>query len=398
MPDLAMRRVSERLNFSAKFVMIVNLCFVRCFNTERHCTFRKVSLQSLYPSVEMKDILLLSATRFSEYLFFVGLYCLRQCSCNLRHYRRDKAHCFISLLLQSKKCDLTGINGAHKYSIPPSDYNLLIPLKYPLHLYTQKQTIQSLNRAQTTPKPHFQLISATMTPKARNSPPPLIVYPHLHRNSQCHSCSTVMPGDICFNCGRLSALLVTPRPPRNPVEKCKQATAGSFSAQTMQFHQIKPFDFRWNKTDGSMAAKNTYTQPCLQRRAFDSQFTNIENLLDARKKLAHIHTLAANDAAPLHDTASSSSFGRFTCSSRTYSNSSKAHSTYFPSSSSKTLRSDSIAVSDGLSEDGRPHRKDMARWLEGMKPSEKSSAILTRRGVDCRLNLAGRSYEWVLFL
>lgn len=235
-----------------------------------------------------------------------------------------------------------------------------------------------------------------MTPNARNSPKPLILYPHLHRNSQCYSCSTVMPGDICFNCGRLSTLLVTPRPPRNSVKHCTQASVGPVPAQTVRFHQNQPFESQTYLIDRVLAANTKYAQPRPERRTFDSQLTDIENLLDARTKLAHLHSLAADDTASFSDMASRSSYGRFSCSSRTYLKSSKTHSTC---STAKTLRSDSVAVSDILSEDGRPHANVVARWLGDTKPPGRSSATLTRRGVDCRLNLAGgRSCEWVIYL
>ena len=145
-------------------------------------------------------------------------------------------------------------------------------------------------------------------------------------------------------------------------------------------------------------AKENLAQQHSQRRVFDSQLTEIDGLLDARGTLADIHTLTAKNTAPFEDRAPSSSSGHLACSSRTVSNSFKAHSTCASSSCSKTLRSDSVAVSDGLCEDDMPYRKNLARWLEDMRPSGKSSARLTRRGVDCRLNFAGKSCEWVIFL
>lgn len=237
-----------------------------------------------------------------------------------------------------------------------------------------------------------------MTPNVRFSPEPLLVYPYLHRNSQCCSCSTVMPGDICFNCGRLSTLLVTPRPPRNSIENCMSANTDPALSQDRQVLRSKPFGPQYDLIETLLMAKENLAQQCSQRRVFDSQLTEIDGLLDARGTLADIHALTAKNTAPFEERAPSSSYGRVPRSSRTVSNSFKAHSICASSSCSQTLRSDSVAVSDGLYEDDMPYRKNLARWLEDMTPSGKSSARLTRRGVDCRLNSAGKSCEWVIFL
>ena len=238
-----------------------------------------------------------------------------------------------------------------------------------------------------------------MTPNVRSSPKPLLVYPILHRNSQCHSCSTVIPGDICFNCGRLSTLLVTPRPHRKPTDHYTPSTEGTASAQDRAVFQSRPFDSRQNRVRVSLAARERPTKPFFNQRAFDTQLTEIDDLLVARKKLTNTHTVVANDMVLLNDTDSSPSYCPFTCSSRQpFSNSSTAYSGSRSSSLSRTLRSESNAVSDILSEDGRPHARVVARWLENTKPSGKSSAKLTTRGVDCRLSFAGRIHEWVIFL
>lgn len=235
-----------------------------------------------------------------------------------------------------------------------------------------------------------------MAPNARSSPEPLIIYPYLHRNSQCSSCSTVMPGDICFNCGRLSTLLVTPRPPKDSSENRFQATASPTTFQDRPVLKSKAFESQYNLVETLLAANIKHLQKHPQPRVYNSQLTEMDKLLDARNSLAYIRTL--NDAAPFNDTASSSSYGRLTFSSDTFSKSSTVHATYSSSSLPRTPRSDSLAVSDGLYEDGRPHRKNIAGWLEDITPPGKSSAKLTRRGVDCRLSLHGRVCEWVIFL
>lgn len=232
-----------------------------------------------------------------------------------------------------------------------------------------------------------------MPPNARHSLQPLTIYPHLHRDSQCYSCSTVMPGDICFNCGRLSTLLVTPRPPWKLVGRCASAPEGPASTKTKPVLQNKPFE-----SQDLTITKERPAQPFPNQRPFDSQLMEVEDLLDARKKMARIHTLAANKLAQLKDKIMDSSYERFTSSSRPSSVSSTAHSAYSLDSFSKTLRSGSIAGSDILSENGRPHAQVVARWLEARKPSGRSDAKSTARGVDCRLNMQGRVCEWVIFL
>ena len=246
-----------------------------------------------------------------------------------------------------------------------------------------------------------------MPRSARHSPEPLIVYHHLHRDSQCCSCSTVMPGDICFNCGRLSTLLVTPRPPRNSLDRCVPASKRPSLTQNKSIlcgPQLNP-------AQGSLSAKENPIQPFAKQNAFDSQLTKIEDLLDSKNKLGRIHTLAANDPMLLDDRDSNSSCQRFSCSSGLVSNSSLAYSPNNPRYLSPTSSLGSLKSSDGFSEDDTPHAHDMERWLTDLKPagrsargledrnpSGKCSAKLTRRGVDCRININGKVCEWVIFL
>ena len=237
-----------------------------------------------------------------------------------------------------------------------------------------------------------------MTPKFCVSPKPLTIYPHLHRNSQCRSCCTVMPGDICFNCGRLSTLLVTPRPPLKPTGYYAPAPHRPPPAQSKRLFQSKPFDSQHHRTQALLSAHNRAAQACAQQRAFDRQLSEVDDLLDARHKLANVHTLAANDSPLTNDRYVVPSHEHFTGSSNPFPNSSTAHAIYSSGSASKTLRSGSIAESDLLAEGGRPHAHVVARWLKDMKPSERSESRLTRRGVDCRLNINGKVCEWVIFL
>lgn len=204
-----------------------------------------------------------------------------------------------------------------------------------------------------------------------------------------------MPGDICFNCGRVSTLLVTPRPPRKSLEKRTKATADLVLSQERPVLGSKAFDSQYDQIEALLTATAKLAQQRPQYRAFDSQLTEIDDLLSARRNLAHVHALAANDMALLSDRGSNPFNG---CFSGRLSDSSTAHSSGSSGSLSKTLRSDSDAVSEDLSEGGRPYEHVVSRWLETEKLSGRSEAKLTRRGVDCRLNLAGRSCEWVIFL
>ena len=237
-----------------------------------------------------------------------------------------------------------------------------------------------------------------MTPNARVSPKPLTVYPLLHRNSQCGSCRTVIPGDICFNCGRLSTLLVTPWPPRKTMDYCAPAAQVPTPPQSKRLFHNKPFDSQLDRIQALLSAHKRAAQACPEQRAFDRQLDELDNLLDARHKLANVHTLAANDSPLTNDRYAVPSRERLTCSSNPFSSSSTAHVLSSYGSASKTLRSGSIAEADLLAEGGRPHAHVVARWLEDMKPSGRSEAKPTRRGVDCRLNIGGKIREWVIFL
>lgn len=237
-----------------------------------------------------------------------------------------------------------------------------------------------------------------MTVKTRTSPQPLTVYPHLHRNSQCGSCSTVMPGDICFNCGRLSTLLVTPRPPRNSMKSCTSSTEGPAPAQSKTLIQSKPFFSQYDRVQALLLGQESAARACLKSRAFDNQFSEVDDLLDARNKLAHIQTLAADDMTLAHGKFSDSSNGRFGHSSKPFASSSTTQAVGSSGSPSKTLRSGSSAVFNVFGEDGRPYSHVVERWLKDVKPPARSEARLTGRGVDCRLNLPDKVCEWVIFL
>ena len=147
-----------------------------------------------------------------------------------------------------------------------------------------------------------------------------------------------------------------------------------------------------------LSAHKRAAEACPKQRAFDRQLSEVDDLLDARDKLAHIHTLAVDDTTLIEDRFSVRSHERFKFSTKPLSNSSTAHAMNFSGSASGTLQSGSTAESDLLAESGRPHAHIVARWLEEMKPSGRSEVRLTRRGVDCRLNISGKIREWVIFL
>ena len=234
-----------------------------------------------------------------------------------------------------------------------------------------------------------------MAPKARHT---LTVYPHLQRESQCHSCSTVMPGDICFNCGRLSMLLVTPRPPRNLMNRCPSAPECPATAKKELVLQRTPFDPQSSRIEDSTTTKEGPMQSCPEPCAFDSQFSEIDTVLDATKKQADNRTRAFKKVALLREKIANRSSEKCNSSSRASSSSTKARSTNSLASSLNGVRSDSIAESEILSEGGRPYAHVVARWLEERQPSGRSQARLTSRGVDCRINMGGKVCEWVIFL
>ena len=218
-----------------------------------------------------------------------------------------------------------------------------------------------------------------MTPSPRTSPRSLIVYPHLHRNSQCGSCPTVTPGDVCFNCGRCSTLVVTPRPPSQPTDHCTSANQCPSPAPKKPQFQGRPFVSQYDQVQALVLAQETATAVYSAQRAFDYQLSEVDDLLDAKAKLMNIHTLAADDRAPVTDRSTS----RTAC------------SCCHPKS---TLRSGTSTASDIFDEDGRIQTHVVERWLEGKKSDSSSDAKVTRRGVDCRLNVGGKVCEWVIFL
>ena len=273
------------------------------------------------------------------------------------------------------------------------------PRNSPDSYHTNRREIiekPKLRTIKITSKHQTDLTLPTMTMKARISPRPLTVYPYLHRNSQCGSCSTVMPGDICFNCGRLSTLLVTPRPPRMSTNACKQAIQGPVPAPNQGLLEGRPSISQNDQIQTLPLEQERATRACAEQHAFDCQFSEVDDLLDAGRQLEYVHTLAADDRALVR--YSGSPHGRFTCSSNAFSNFSTTQAAGPSGSSSNTLRSSSSAVSDILAENGRPHAHVVARWLEDVKPIAGSEARLTGRGVDCRINLHGKIYEWVVFL
>ena len=202
---------------------------------------------------------------------------------------------------------------------------------------------------------------------------------------------------------------------------------------------------------------------CTPSRAFDTQLTEIDDLLDAGRKLANLCAVAADDVPsvagrrpsgtscrrPLTPLAPGLSNQSFTAHSTKISSSSKSSKMLRPdyfaaedsrsyhennsiwtedvrpaatssaplppaqshkssttysakspgsSKSSQTLRPDTFAAEDGFSEDGRPYRENVSRWMEDVRPAANGSATLSRRGVECRLRMPGRVCEWVIFL
>lgn len=234
-----------------------------------------------------------------------------------------------------------------------------------------------------------------MAPKARHT---LTIYHHLQRESQCRSCSTVMPGDICFNCGRLSTLLVTPRPPRNLMNRCASAPEGRAPAKKEPVLPNTSFDPQSCRIEEIPTAKETPMQLCPQQCAFNSQVSEADALMDAREKQANSRTQAVKKLALLKEKIANMSSKKCNSSSRACSNSTTSQSTRSLASYLTGGRSGSIAASEILSESGRPYAHVVARWLEDQKPSRRSQATLTERGVDCRINMGGKVCEWVVFL
>ena len=220
-----------------------------------------------------------------------------------------------------------------------------------------------------------------MTLSPRSSPRPLAIYPHLHRSSQCGSCPTVTPGDICFNCGRVCALLVTPRPPLEPIDHCTPASQGPAPAHKKPLLQNKPFVSQFDRVQALVLAQETATATCAVQRAFDGQLSEVEDLLDANAKLGDIQSLAADDVTLVTDRSTRRTSCSRSCCRR-----------------KNTFWSGTSTGSDIFDEDGQIYNHVVERWLERKERPRGSDAKLTRRGVDCRLNLGGRVCEWVIFL
>ena len=218
-----------------------------------------------------------------------------------------------------------------------------------------------------------------MTSNAHTSPRSLVVYPHLHRNSQCGSCPTVIPGDICFNCGRVSTLLITSRPPHEPTDHCPLANQSEGPAQKKPRLQSRPFVSQYDQVQALVLAHETARTVYPVQRAFDRQFSEVDEFLEARAKLADVHTLAVDDGASISDRSTSRTSCSCCCPSDT-----------------DTLWSGTSTASNVFDELGT---RVVERWLEEKEQRHSSSdARLTRRGVDCRVNLGGTVCEWVIFL
>ena len=131
-----------------------------------------------------------------------------------------------------------------------------------------------------------------------------------------------------------------------------------------------------------------------KQRAFDHQFAEIDDVLDRRDRSTYANTTASSDRQSSDDRSSNWSNGRFTGSSRPLSSFSNMRS----ESLSQSSRSSYVGVSDTFNEDGRIRSDAVARWMEAKKQPVRSEAKVTRRGVDCRINLGGKVCEWVVFL
>lgn len=176
------------------------------------------------------------------------------------------------------------------------------------------------------------------------------------------------------------------------------STQGPAPGQSKPVLQSKPFVSQHDRVQASLSEQESAARAGLKPRAFDDQFSEVDDLLDARNKLAHVQALAADDVALIHDRYPSSSNGRFSRSSKPFACSSTTQAAGSSGYLSNTLRSGSSTVFNVLDVDGRPHAHVVERWLKNVKPPAGSEARLTGRGVDCRLNLHGKVCEWVIFL
>ena len=172
---------------------------------------------------------------------------------------------------------------------------------------------------------------------------------------------------------------MTPRPLSQSTDHCTSASQDLSRPPKKPQFQSKPFISQYDRVQAFVLAQETATAAVSAQRAFDRQLSEVEDLLDAKAKLRDIHTLAADDRAIFADRSASS----------------RVCSCCHPKS---TVWSGTSTTSDIFNEDGRIHPDIVERWLEGKKSHSGSDAKLTRRGVDCRLNVDGKVYEWVIFL
>ena len=198
--------------------------------------------------------------------------------------------------------------------------------------------------------------------------------------------------------GPLSTLVATP-PQNSKNDFGLPARAPALS--------IKPFESQFSQVESLLAAKPRSAQPYPTCWAFDAQFTEIENLLDAEKKRALDHNPGTRERAPADDDDDSNSWIR----QWSFSSQPRRSSYTVPSRSSRRSNSSTSsspsrwyswhytdASSEDCSEDGRPHQREMDRWVEHTMPEEFPAARMSSRGVECRLNVGGRVCEWVIFL
>ena len=228
-----------------------------------------------------------------------------------------------------------------------------------------------------------------MTITTRITPKPLTIYRHLSHDSQCGSCNTVMPGDICFNCGRLSTLLVTPSSPRR---RMTDRRVPGVQCPALAMNPLPQSSLFVPQNDGIRSlldAHESEERAIAEQSAFDRQFNEVDDLLGARRKLARVNTLAASDVV-LTDERSPvcSSFSKLSTDPPT---------TRGICSSRSSLLSDSVAVSEIQDRKGNLRAEVVAPCIQEKK-HYRSKAELTRRGVDCRLQVGDRIYEWVIFL
>ena len=145
-------------------------------------------------------------------------------------------------------------------------------------------------------------------------------------------------------------------------------------APAQQF-QSKPFVSQYDQVQAFVLAQDTATE----QRAFYRQFSEVEGLLDANEKLMDTFTMAADDETLFSD-GSESSTACSCCGPR------------------DRRWSGTSAGSDIFDEDGSVQTRVVESWLEGKKNNSRSDAKVTRRGVDCRIDMGDRVCEWVIWL